>query len=45
MVVRIPPPYDLSLDEPEDWEAAERALAAEVTQMPGRVGSPYSASS
>jgi CMP-N,N'-diacetyllegionaminic acid synthase len=32
----IPAPYDLSLDEPEDWDAAERALAAEVTHAPGR---------
>lgn len=32
----IPAPYDVSLDDPEDWEAAERALAAEVTHFSGR---------
>ena len=32
----IPAPYDISLDDPEDWEVAERALAAEVTYAPGR---------
>ena len=37
VVLRVPPPYDLSLDELEDWEAAERVLAAEATHMPGRV--------
>lgn len=32
----IPAPYDISLDDPEDWDVAERALAAEVTHVPGR---------
>ncbi len=26
----------MSLDDPDDWDAAERALAAEVTYVPGR---------
>ena len=32
----VPAPYDISLDDPQDWEVAERALAAEVTYVPGR---------
>jgi CMP-N,N'-diacetyllegionaminic acid synthase len=32
----IPEPYGLSLDDPADWDAAERAFAAEVTYVPGR---------
>ncbi len=30
VVLTIPPPYDLSLDDSDDWAAAERALASEV---------------
>jgi CMP-N-acetylneuraminic acid synthetase len=32
----IPAPYDASLDDPEDWGAAERVFASEATYMPGR---------
>jgi CMP-N,N'-diacetyllegionaminic acid synthase len=31
IALRLPEPYGISIDDPEDWEAAERALAALAT--------------
>jgi CMP-N,N'-diacetyllegionaminic acid synthase len=36
VAVPMPAPYDISLDTPEDWDAAERLLAANPDHLPGR---------